>query len=147
MASDALVALGVAVAGGVMLLTSWRWLDPVVSLVIAAVIVFGTWSLIREALTLALAGVPTAIDRPAVVRYLAALPGVSDVHDVHIWGMSTTETALTAHLVRPGGEIDDALLHQACAELKARFQIHHATLQVEAGSASHACELSSDAVV
>jgi cobalt-zinc-cadmium efflux system protein len=147
MASDAMVALGVAASGAVFLATGWRWLDPAVSLVIAAVIVLGTWSLIRESLSLALAGVPTGVDRPAVLAFLAGLPGVSEVHDLHIWGMSTTETALTAHLVRPGGEVDDALLRRACAELRARFSIHHVTLQVEAGSETHPCELSPDEVV
>ena len=104
-------------------------------------IVFGTWSLLREALGLALAGVPTGVDRAGVLDYLGGLPGVTEVHDLHIWGMSTTETALTAHLVRPGAELDDALLVEVCAVLKARFHIHHATLQVEGGSAEHPCEL------
>jgi cobalt-zinc-cadmium efflux system protein len=79
--------------------------------------------------------------------YLAGLPGVTEVHDLHIWGMSTTETALTAHLVRPGGEIDDGLLAQACADLRARFSIHHATLQIESGAGVHACELAPHEVV
>ena len=140
MASDALVALGVVVTGGVLLLEPrWLWLDPAVSLVISAVIVWGTWSLLREALALALAGVPAGIDQGGVATYLAGLPGVIEVHDLHIWGMSTTETALTAHLVRPGAALDDALLAEACAELKRRFAIQHATLQVEGGE--HPCEL------
>jgi cobalt-zinc-cadmium efflux system protein len=139
MASDALVALGVVAAGAAILYTHWLWLDPVVSLVISAVIVVGTWSLLREALALALAGVPIGVDQSGVASYLAGLPGVTDVHDLHIWGMSTTETALTAHLVRPGAGMDDALLAQVCGELKTRFAIHHATLQVESGAAP--CEL------
>ena len=143
MASDALVAVGVVVAGGVILVTGWLWLDPVVSLVIGAVIVWGTWSLLREALALALAGVPAGVDRSGVARYLSGLPGVTEVHDLHIWGMSTTETALTAHLVRPGAALDDAMLAEACAELKRRFSIHHATLQVEGGSTP--CELADHA--
>jgi cobalt-zinc-cadmium efflux system protein len=143
MASDALVALGVVVAGGVILVTGWLWLDPAVSLLIGAVIVWGTWSLLREALALALGGVPAGVDRGGVARYLAELPGVSEVHDLHIWGMSTTETALTAHLVRPGAALDDALLAEACAELKRRFSIHHATLQIESGSTP--CELADHA--
>jgi cobalt-zinc-cadmium efflux system protein len=143
MASDALVALGVVVAGGVILATGWLWLDPAVSLVIGAVIVWGTWSLLREALALALGGVPAGVDRGGVARYLADLPGVTEVHDLHIWGMSTTETALTAHLVRPGAALDDALLADACAELKRRFSIHHATLQIESGSTP--CELADHA--
>ncbi len=147
MASDALVALGVVVAGGLILLTGQTWLDPAVSLIIGAIIVMGTWSLMRESLDLALQAVPTGIDRAAVLGYLAGLPGVAEVHDLHIWGMSTTETALTAHLVRPGGAIDDGLLHRACAELRARFSVHHATLQIESGAGAHGCELAPHEVV
>jgi cobalt-zinc-cadmium efflux system protein len=143
MASDALVALGVVAAGAAVLYTHWLWLDPMVSLAISVVIVLGTWSLLREALALALAGVPSGVDRSGVAKYLAGLPGVTGVHDLHIWGMSTTETALTAHLVRPGAGADDALLAQACGELKARFAIHHTTLQVESGAAP--CELADHA--
>ena len=145
MASDALVALGVVVTGGAILLTHWLWLDPVISLVIGAVITWGTWSLLREALALALAGVPANVNRSGVLEYLTTLPGVTEVHDLHIWGMSTTETALTAHLVRPGAALDDALLAQVCAELRRRFSIHHATLQVEDGSIDHPCELADHA--
>ncbi len=147
MASDALVALGVVVAGGLILLTHWAWLDPVVSLVIGAIIVAGTWSLMRESLDLALHAVPTGVNREAVLDYLTTLPGVSEVHDLHIWGMSTTETALTAHLVRPEAGVDDALLHRVCAELKARFAVHHSTLQIESGSGGHPCELAPAEVV
>ena len=147
MLSDALVAVGVVIGGGLILLTGWNWLDPAVSLIIGAVIVVGTWSLLRESLDLALQAVPTSVDRAGVLRYLQALPGVSEVHDLHIWGMSTTETALTAHLVRPGAELDDSLLSRACAELRARFQVHHATLQVEAGRGEHPCELAPHDVV
>jgi cobalt-zinc-cadmium efflux system protein len=143
MASDALVALGVVATGAAILVTHWLWLDPAISLVIGAVIVLGTWSLLREALGLALAGVPPGIDEGGVARYLAGLPGVIEVHDLHIWGMSTTETALTAHLVRPGAALDDDLLSEVCAQLKARFAIHHATLQVESGAAP--CELADHA--
>jgi cobalt-zinc-cadmium efflux system protein len=143
MASDALVALGVVLTGAAVLATHWLWLDPAISLVISAVIVLGTWSLLREALALALAGVPAGIDRGGVAQYLSTLPGVTEVHDLHIWGMSTTETALTAHLVRPGAAVDDALLAQVCGELKTRFAIQHATLQVENGSAP--CELAGHA--
>ena len=145
MASDALVALGVVATGAAILATGWLWLDPAISLVIGAVIVWGTWSLLREALALALAGVPQGVDRGGVAAYLAALPGVTEVHDLHIWGMSTTETALTAHLVRPGAALDDALLAEACGELKRRFAIHHATLQIEDGSLEHPCELADHA--
>jgi len=147
MASDALVALGVVATGALILATHWPWLDPAISLVISAVIVWGTWSLMREALDLALAAVPPGVDQAGVLDYLAALPGVTEVHDLHIWGMSTTETALTAHLVRPGSDVDDALLARICGELKARFSIHHATLQVEGGDGDHPCDLADHAVV
>jgi cobalt-zinc-cadmium efflux system protein len=147
MASDALVALGVVVAGGIILLTGWTWVDPLASLVIGAVIVAGSWGLMRESLDLALHAVPPSVDRAGVLAYLSALPGVSEVHDLHIWGMSTTETALTAHLVRPQGALDDSLLHGACADLRARFRVHHATLQVESGEAAHGCDLAPAHVV
>jgi cobalt-zinc-cadmium efflux system protein len=147
MAGDALVAAGVVVAGGVIIFTGWMWLDPAVSLVIGGVIVAGTWSLLRESLDLALNAVPAGVDRAAVRTYLASLPGVSEVHDLHIWGMSTTETALTAHLVRPGASLDDALIHEACHELEARFKVHHATLQIEHGASGHPCHLADETVV
>jgi cobalt-zinc-cadmium efflux system protein len=147
MASDALVALGVVVAGAAVLVTGWLWLDPAVSLVIGVVIVAGSWSLMRESLDLALHAVPPGIDRAAVLAYLEGLPGVSEVHDLHIWGMSTTETALTAHLVRPSDSLDDSLLHRACAELKSRFKVHHSTLQVESGEGAHPCALAAHDVV
>jgi cobalt-zinc-cadmium efflux system protein len=147
MASDALVALGVVVAGGMILLTRWSWLDPAVSLGISAIVVAGTWSLMRESLDLALQAVPTGVDRAAVMGYLAALPGVSEVHDLHIWGMSTTETALTAHLVRPDAPVDDTLLQTICADLKSRFSVHHATVQIENGAGAHPCVLASHEVV
>jgi cobalt-zinc-cadmium efflux system protein len=147
MASDAVLALGVAISGALFLLTGWTWIDPLVSLAIGGFIVLGAWSLMRESLDLALQAVPTGVDRAGVLGYLRALPGVDEVHDLHIWGMSTTETALTAHLVRPGGQIDDQLLYTACADLRATFKIHHATLQVEAGSETHPCELAPEEVV
>ena len=147
MASDALVALGVVATGAAILLTHWLWLDPAISLAISAVIVWGTWSLLREALALALAAAPAGIDTRGVADYLAGLPGVTEVHDLHIWGMSTTETALTAHLVKPDAPADDALLQRACAEIKARFAIGHATLQFETGSEAHPCPLASSAIV
>lgn len=146
MASDALVAAGTVLAGGLILWTGWHWIDPAISLVISAVIVAGTWSLLRDSVRLALAAVPPGIDQPAVAAYLRGLPGVQSVHDLHIWGISTTETALTAHLVRPGS-LDDALLHHAAEELRERFSIGHATLQLEAGDPAHPCPLASEQVV
>ncbi len=147
MASDAMVALGVVVAGLVILQTGWLWLDPAVSLVVGVVILVGTWSLLRDATGFALDAVPPGIDRDKVAAFLRELPGVAEVHDLHIWGMSTTETALTAHLVRPDAALDDDLLHDTCAGLHERFGISHATLQVENGHGAHPCELRSNEVV
>jgi cobalt-zinc-cadmium efflux system protein len=144
MASDAIVALGVVATGALILGTGWLWLDPAISLTISVVIVWGTWSLLREALALALAAVPAGVDRAGVLTYLSALPGVTEVHDLHIWGMSTTETALTAHLVRPDTPVDDVLIANVCKELRQRFSIHHATLQVESGG-EHPCHLADHA--
>lgn len=131
MAADAGVSAGVVVAGLAMRLTGWLWLDPVVSLVIAGVIFWGTWSLLRDAFHLAMGGVPRDIDMTAVVAYLAGLPGVEGVHDLHVWGLSTAETALTAHLIKPDPRDGDLLIEQAVGELKARFDIDHVTLQWE----------------
>ena len=147
MASDALVALGVVIAGAAMLLTGWLWLDPAISLVVSAVIVAGTWGLLRDSMNLALDAVPPGVDPAKVAAFLRKLPGVAAVHDLHIWGMSTTETALTAHLVRPGAGLDDDMLHEACKELREHFRISHATFQVENGAGAHPCALQSDEVV
>ena len=146
LASDAAVSLGVVIAGLVIGYTGWLWLDPAVSLVIAAIIILGTWSLLRESLDLALDAVPIGIDPAKVEAFLRDLPGVVAVHDLHIWAMSTTETALTAHLVRPGGGLDDALLDDAADALTRRFGIAHATFQVEQGDGV-LCRLASPEVV
>jgi len=145
MAGDAAVSLGVVVAALLIGWTGWLWLDPVVSIVIAVVVLIATWTLTRDALNLALDAVPAGIDRHAVEAYLAGLPGVTEVHDLHIWAMSTTETALTAHLVRPNAGLDDHLLTDAARELDRRFGIRHATIQVEAGDAE--CHLAPAHVV
>ena len=147
MATDALVAAGVVVAGLLILLTGWTPLDPIASLVVCAVIVAGTWSLLRDSLAFALDAVPPGIDHREVERFLLAQPGVTAIHDLHIWGMSTTETALTAHLVRPGAEPDDALLHGICEALRHRHGIGHATIQVEQGDEAHPCALVSPETV
>lgn len=133
MAADALVSLGVVVAGIAILLTGAAWIDPVVSLVIVAVILWSSWGLFRDALGLALAAVPRSIDAGAVRAALGALPGVTRVHDLHIWAMSTTETALTAHLVMPGGHPGDAFLARLGHDLDHDFGIGHATVQIEIG--------------
>jgi cobalt-zinc-cadmium efflux system protein len=141
MLADAGVSAGV-VAGALLIdATGWRWVDPVLGLVIAGVILAGTWSLLRESTDLAMDAVPARIDPAAVGGFLAAQPGVSEVHDLHIWAISTTETALTAHLVRPGAATDDGFLAALGGELKARFGIGHATLQVESGDPAHPCVL------
>jgi cobalt-zinc-cadmium efflux system protein len=139
MIADGAVSLGVVLAGIAIVLTGQGWIDPVVSLLIVVVILAGTWGLLRDSVNLALDAVPDQIDAAAVETYLCALPNVDDVHDLHIWAMSTTETALTAHLVRPAGALDDGLLARAGAELHDRFGIEHATLQVETGDPAHPC--------
>ncbi|HLH88979.1 MAG TPA: cation diffusion facilitator family transporter [Xanthobacteraceae bacterium] len=145
MVGDAIVSVGVVVAALLIGWTGRLWLDPAVSIAIAVVILVATWSLTRDALNLALDAVPAGIDRHAVEAYLAGLPGVTEVHDLHIWAMSTTETALTAHLVRPNAGLDDHLLTDAAHELDRRFGIRHATMQVEAGLAE--CRLAPAHVV
>ena len=144
MAADAGVSFGVVVAAGVIMLTGWLWVDPAISLCIAAIVLASGWGLARDSVNLALDGVPKSIELVEVRDFLGRLDGVTEVHDLHIWAMSTNETALTAHLVRPGG-YDDSFLHRACEQLSHRFNIHHATLQVEAGS--DACKLASAEVV
>lgn len=130
MAADALVSAGVVVAGALTLWQGWAWLDPVVSLGIAAVILWGTWDLFKQSLHMLFDGVPAHIDPLAVRDYLASLPGVAHVHDLHIWAMGTSQAALTAHLVMPHGRADDAFLANATEQLHERFEITHATLQV-----------------
>jgi cobalt-zinc-cadmium efflux system protein len=147
MVADAVVSLGVVLSALVVLYTGWMWIDPAVSIVVAVVIVVGTWSLLKEAVSLSLDAVPASIDRGAIEAYLASLPGVSEVHDLHIWPMSTTEVALTAHLVRPGATLDDGLLAEACRALASRFGIGHATLQIELGDPAHPCTLAPSEVV
>ena len=141
MAADAGVSLGVLLAGLGIRMTGWLWLDPVMSLAVVAAIVAGTWGLIREAVSLSLDAVPQGIDADDVQTYLESLPGVTEVHDLHIWGMSTTEAVLTAHLVLPGLTDDDAFLARACGDLHERFSIEHATLQLEHGDGAHPCSL------
>lgn len=139
MAADAGISLGVVVAGGIMLVTGWLWLDPVISLVLVAVILVTTWELLRDSLNLALDAVPEAINLEEVRAYLVELPTVLDVHDLHVWGMSTTETALTAHLLVGSVPADDQLLLRATEELHDKFGIEHTTLQVEMSDLAHRC--------
>ena len=144
MAADAAVSLGVVIAAFVIMLTGWLWVDPAISLCIAAVVLASGWGLARDSVNLALDGVPSGIELPEVRDYLGQLEGVTEVHDLHIWAMSTSETALTAHLVRPSG-FSDAFLHGVCEQLAHRFNIRHATLQIEAGS--DVCRLAPEEVV
>jgi cobalt-zinc-cadmium efflux system protein len=144
MAADAGVSFGVVLAAALTMATGWTWIDPMVSLGIAAVVLVSGWDLARDSVNLALDAVPRDIALGDVREYLAALDGVSEVHDLHIWAMSTNETALTAHLVRPDGS-DDAFLHHCCEGLSRRFNIHHATLQVEVDGA--VCKLAPADVV
>jgi cobalt-zinc-cadmium efflux system protein len=150
MAADAAVSAGVVVTGLLIMLTGQSWIDPVVGLGIGLVIVMGTWGLLRESLDMALDATPRGVDPAAVKAWLGKRPGVTEVHDLHIWSMSTTETALTAHLIRPEiesrGEVADHFLHDACAGLSDRFGIGHVTLQVERGDAAH-CRLAPADVV
>lgn len=139
MAADAAVSLGVVIAGVLILFTDWYWLDPLMGLLIVLVIAVSSWQLLRESLDLALDAVPGSIDPAAVERYLDALPEVEGVHHLHIWAMSTTEIALTAHLVKRDGRLDDGFLRRVHDELHDRFGIGHATLQLEAGTDGERC--------
>ncbi len=147
MAADAAVSLGVVAAGVLILYTNWLWLDPAISIAIAVAILWSTWSLARDSVNLSLDMVPPRIDANEVERYLASLPGVTNVHDLHIWAMSTTETALTAHLVRPGAALDDGFLAEACKGLEHRFGIVHATFQIEAGDEANPCKFATNGAV
>jgi cobalt-zinc-cadmium efflux system protein len=143
MAADAGVSLGVVLAGITIIWTGWLWFDPVVSLIIVVVVVVGTWQLLKDSLNLALDAVPQSIEPLAVQTYLSERPGVTQVHDLHIWAMSTTETALTAHLVIPDGHPGDDFLVQTCKELHDHFGIEHSTLQIEVDDSNQTCALAS----
>lgn len=146
MIADAAVSLGVVVAGGLILLTGWNWLDPTVSLVISGVIVWGTWGLLREAINRSLDAVPAEIDPREVAKFLSGLPGVESIHDLHVWAMSTTESALTCHMVMPKGHPGDEFLREAYHQLHNKFAIAHPTLQIELGDAG-VCKLEPEHIV
>jgi cobalt-zinc-cadmium efflux system protein len=131
MIADAGVSAGVVIAGVAILFTGILWIDPTISLVISVIILFGTWRLFRDAFNMAIDAVPRDIDAEVVKAYLSSLPGITGVHDMHIWAMSTTETALTAHLIKPDPKDDDALVEKASKELYDQFGIDHITLQWE----------------
>lgn len=147
MTADAAVSAGVVLAALVILRTGWQWIDPVTSLIINAVIIWGTWGLLRGSLAMALDAVPENVDPSAVRDYLARQPGVTAVHDLHIWPLSTTETALSAHLVKPDAVLDDSMLARLCNELEEQFAIGHVTVQLECGDAAHPCRQESEGVV
>lgn len=147
LAADAGVSLGVVLAGAAIMKTGWDWLDPAVSLAVSIVVLVSTWELLREALHLALAGVPAGVNVVAVQDFLQSLPGVCEVHDLHIWPMGTTEVALTAHLVLPWTAQPPTFLQDLEHELKKRFGIDHATVQLEPQDAGTSCMLASSEVV
>lgn len=141
MTADALISLGVAVSGYAMLRTGWYWLDPAVSFAIMTLVLIGTWQLLRDSTLLSLHAVPAHLHSAPISQFLAAQPGVSGIHDLHVWALSTTEVALTAHLVMPQGHPGDAWLDDLAQALRNEYAIHHATLQVETGVQDHACTL------
>jgi len=144
LAADAALSLGVAAGGVVVMCTGWGWVDPAVSIALTVTILVGTWSLMRSSLDLMLDAVPEGIDPDAVRKFLAGLPGVVEIHDLHIWAMSTTETALTAHLVMPANASAPSFLSEACKAIHEEFGIDHATLQVDPQDAPHPCRLSAE---
>ncbi|WNV07546.1 cation diffusion facilitator family transporter [Tardiphaga sp. 709] len=146
MVADAAVSVGVVIAAIVIMFTGWLWIDALTSLVICALIVWGTWSLLRDSTAMSLAAVPRSIDPAAVRTYLEKCPGVAQVHDLHIWPMSTTEVALTCHMVIPSGPPGDAYLMEVAARLKRDFGIEHATIQIEMDPNS-ACALAPEHVI
>jgi cobalt-zinc-cadmium efflux system protein len=146
MLADAAVSVAVIIAALGIMLTGWQWLDPAVSLLISVVILIGTWRLLRDSLRLALAAAPKNIDPHTVADYLRGLPEVKELHDLHIWAMSTTETALTCHLVTPAGHPGDAFLQRVAHELQEKFAICHATMQIELSDGGH-CHLQPDNVL
>ncbi len=139
LAADAAISLGVLVSGLAVAFSGWSWLDPLVSMAIVALIVLSTWSLLKESLRMMMAAVPDKVDPARVEQFLRGQPGVTGVHDLHIWSMSTTETALTAHLVMPEGYVGDAAMDDIARRLREDFSIHHSTLQMEQGTTAHAC--------
>jgi cobalt-zinc-cadmium efflux system protein len=139
MLGDAAVSAGVLISGLLITVTGWSRLDPLVSLLIVGVILIGTWGLLRDSVQLSLDAVPASVNSSAVLDFLAGQRGVTDVHDLHIWALSTTSVALTAHLVVPDMGTGDALLATLTPTLKRQFRIDHATLQIERDRCNHGC--------
>lgn len=142
LAADAAISLGVAIGGAVIWVTGWHWLDPVIGLGLVVVILMGTWGLLRDSVNLLLDAVPQDIDQNAVKTYLSSLAGVKSIHDLHIWGLSTMDNALTAHLVMPDSSLNDADFQHIYHELLERFNIGHVTLQIEKGADESWCRQS-----
>jgi cobalt-zinc-cadmium efflux system protein len=140
MLGDAAVSAGVLVSGLLIMVTGWNRLDPIISLIVVAVILVSTWRLLRDSLHLSLDGVPSSVNSSAVLSFLSDQSGVTDVHDLHIWALSTTNVALTAHLVVPDRGAEDTLIESLTPKLKNRFKIHHATLQIERDRCAHGCD-------
>lgn len=147
MAADAAISLGVVISAALMLKTDWLWLDPFVSLCIAFIIVLGTWSLLRDSINLALHAAPKNINTTKVKAYFAELAGVKEVHDLHIWAMSTTNTALSVHLLMPEGHPGDSFIKKITHTLEHDFHIHHSTIQIEIGNADAKCRFAPDYVI
>jgi cobalt-zinc-cadmium efflux system protein len=145
MAADAAISLGVLVAGVIVRYSGWNWLDPLVSMLIVAFIVYSTWSLLKQATRMMLAAVPDNVNREEIAQFLRGRPGVTEVHDLHIWAMSTTETALTAQLVTPAGYPGDMAIDDISKELREEFSIQHSTLQIRLGASSQECCLQTPA--
>ena len=141
MAADAAISLGVVVAGVIIMLTGWLWLDPVLSLGIVVVILLGTWGLLRDSINLSIDAVPEGIEVSAIKKYFNSLENISDIHDLHIWALSTTETALTVHLVSTQKELDNDFLHEVNEHLHHHFNITHVTIQIEKESNDYTCML------
>jgi len=141
MLGDAGVSAGVAVSGLIILFTGWYWVDPVMSMVVVAVVLYGTWGLLTESVKLALGAVPGQVDTQKIARYLARLPGVTNLHDLHVWALSTTENSMTVHLVMPGGHPGDTFIDQIVAKLASDYSVHHTTIQIDLGTSDHHCAL------
>jgi len=144
LAADALIAICVAAAGAVVWVTGWQWLDPVTSLAVSAAVVTMTWSLLKNAVASVIDAVPDHVDYGSVREFLIQLPNVTEVHDLHIWRLSSTETALTAHLILPWAAYAPTFLEDVCKQLHDRFEIAHSTLQIEAPGAAQPCALAPD---
>ncbi|MBI3441211.1 MAG: cation transporter [Proteobacteria bacterium] len=147
MAADMLISLCVVVSGALMLATHWLWLDPLMSLIISVLIIFSTWELLEESMVLALQAVPRHVDPEAVKEFLKRLPGVREVHDLHIWAMSTTDIASSVHLVMAGGHPGDAFIRNIAHEMEHDFNISHTTIQIEVGDMSDECPLAPDHII